>query len=210
MRFYIPPNLQADFTSSVLALGIDCTLNFSLTAKVRVRLDKVNYRTKNGVVSSDEVMFAELSSNLKMGDYIQYKEEILLINQIKTNQFPQCYEISAGACNTKFNITRYFKEEYNSSGAITNAAGNYPVVSSLYCISVVGSFEFGINNGSPGIIPSDTVICQCQVNTLTKTIIEGDNFLWGGDKYEVISLDKSQYDLDELDGILTFYAKKVV
>ena len=210
MRFYIPPNLQADFTDSMLALGIDCVLNFVIGSKVRVRMDKVNYRTKNGVVSSDEVMFAELSSNLKMGDYIQYKEEILLINQVKINQFPSCYELSAGACNSKINITRYYAEEYNSSGVITIAAGNRAVVSSLYCISVVGNFEFGINNGSPGIIPSDTVICQCQVNTLTKTIVEGDNFLWGGDKYQVISLDKSQYDLDEADGILTFHAKKFV
>jgi len=211
MRFYIPPNLQKDFADSIASpLGIDCILNFSLTAKVRVRMDKVNYRTVNNIVSSDEVIFAELSSNLKMGDYIQYKEEILLINQVKTNQFPACYEISVGTCNSKFNITRYFAEEYNSSGVITKVAGNYPVVSSLYCISVIGSFEFNTSNGSVGIIPSDVMACSCQISTLTKSIIEGDTFLWVNDKYEVISLDYSQMDLDGIDGILTFHAKKVI
>ncbi|MBK5239815.1 hypothetical protein [Clostridium sp.] len=210
MRFYIPPNLQSDFSSSIRDLGIDCILNFSLTNKVRIRMDKVNYKTKNGVVSGDEVIFAELSSNLKIGDYIQFKEEILLINQVKTNQFPQCYEISASACNTKFDITRYYAEEYNSSGVITKAAGNYPVVSSLYCITTMGSFEFDTSTGSVGIIPSDVISCSCQVNTLTKTIIEGDKFLWFNDSYMVTSLDYSSVDLDGLDGILTIHAKKVI
>lgn len=210
MRFYIPSNMQKDFSDSMLALGTDCILNFSLTNKVRVRMNKVNYRTKNGIVTSDEVMFAELSSNLKMGDYIQYNDEILLINQVKTNQFPKCYEIFSTACNTKFNITRYSLEEYNSSGDIIKTAGNYPVVSNLYCVTSVGSFEFNITNGSPGIIPSDIVSCQCQYNTSTKTITEGDNFLWMNDKYKVISLDLTQVDLDGLDGILTFHAKKVI
>jgi len=210
MRFYIPPKIQTNFTESIAALGVDCILNFVIGSKVRVRFDKVNYRVKNGSTSSDEVIFAELSSNLKMGDYLQFKEEILLINQIKTSQYPQCYEISVGNCNTKFNITRYFNEEYNSSGVITKAAGNYPVVSSLYCITTVGSFEFDSSNGSVGIIPSDQISVQCAVNTLTKTIAEGDNFLWVNDKYVVVSLDWSQLDLDGLDGILTFHAKKVV
>ena len=108
MRFYIPPRIQKDFSDSILTFGTDCILNFVIGSKVRVRLDKINYRTKNGIVSSDEVMFAELTSNLKMGDYLQYKDEILLINQVKTNDYPKCYEIYATACNTKFNITRYF------------------------------------------------------------------------------------------------------
>jgi len=210
VRFYIPPKMQSNFSDSIAALGTDCILNFVIGSKVRVRFDKVNYRTRNGVVNSDEVIFAELSSNLKMGDYLQYNEEILLINQVKTNQFPACYEIYASACNTKFNITRYFAEEYNSSGVITKIAGNYAVVSNLYCITTVGSFEFNTSNGSPGIIPKDTISCQCQVNTLTKTITEGDNFLWVNDKYKVVSVDSSQIDLDGLDGVLTFSAEKVV
>ena len=210
MKFYIPPNLQKDFSDSMLALGTDCIVNFVVGSKVRVRFDKVNYRVKNGVVSSDEVLFAELSSNLKMGDYLQYKEEILLINQVKVNQFPQCYEISVGNCNVKFDIKRYCAEEYNSDGVITNVAGNRDIAKSLYCVMTVGSYEFNAQSGAVGIIPTDVMGCQAQVNVNTKAIAEGDTFLWVNDKYEVISLDYSQVDLDGNDGVLTFYAKKVV
>ena len=210
MRFYIPPNLQKDFSDSMLALGELATLNFSLTNKVLIRFDKVNYRTKNGVVSSDEVLFAELSSNLKMGDYIQYKEEILLINQVKTNQFPACYEISVGTCNTKMDISRYFEESYNENGDITHIAGNDFIVKSLYGIRTVGSFEFSTTSGSVGIIPNDVISVQIQVNTLTKTLIEGDTFPLGNDIYEITGFDTSQIDLDGFDGIITFYAKKKV
>jgi len=211
VRFYIPPNLQKDFADSMLAFGTDCVKNLVVGSKVRVRFDKVNYRVKNGVTTSDEVLFSELSSNLKMGDYLQFKEEVLLINQIKTNQFPACYEISVGNCNTKFKITRYYEEEYNSSGEITKSAGDYPVVSNLYCVSVVGSFEFKTSNGSVGIVPNSEIACQCQFNDITKTLALGDKFIWfGTNAYQIISLDYSQVDLDGLDGVLTFYAKKVV
>ena len=53
MKFYIPPKLQKDFSDSMLAFGTDCVINFSTTNKVRIRFDKINYRTRNGVVSSD-------------------------------------------------------------------------------------------------------------------------------------------------------------
>lgn len=209
MRFYIPLNLQRDFTDSLNTLGIDAIVNFDTLNPIKVRLDKVNYRTKDGKVTASEVVFAELSSNLKMGDYLQYKNEVFLINQLKFNEFPQCYEFSTGTCNTKFDILRFEEAEYDSEGVITYPEDDYPVVQNLYCSTLVGSFEFKTSPGAIGIVPSDSISVTCQFNNNTKDIAIGDKFVWF-DNYQIVSIDRSQVDLSQNYGILTFYGKKVV
>jgi len=210
VRFYIPKTLQSDFSSSLEALGTTAIINFDPLNTTKIRLDKVNYTTKNSVVSSDEVAFAELSSNLKMGDYLQYKNEVLLINQLVSNEFPQCYEISSGTCNTKLDVTRYQTATYDDYGNILTEEGNNPIASELYCLTVMGGFEFRTGTGQVGIVPTNDIKVSCQFNTNTMNIAIGDKFTVFKKDYEVVNLDWSQKDLEGNYGVLTFDGKKVI
>jgi len=210
VRFYIPKTLQSDFSSSLEALGTTAIINFDPLNTTKIRLDKVNYTTKNSVVSSDEVAFAELSSNLKMGDYLQYKNEVLLINQLVSNEFPQCYEISSGTCNTKFDVTRFQTATYDDFGNVLTEEGNNPITKDLYCLTVMGGFEFRTHTGGIGIVPSNDIKSSCQFNADTMLIAIGDKFTVFKKQYEVVNLDWSQKDLEGDYGILMFDGKKVI
>ena len=211
MRFYIPPNLQRDFIDSLDALGTTAIINFDPLNTTKVRLDKVNYKTKNGLTSSDDVVFAELASNLKMGSYLQYKNETMLITQLKENEFPKCYEFTTTTCNTKFTITRYQSGQYDDSGNLISPEGENPIVSDLYCSAIVGSFEFRSSAGSVGIVPNNQISSTCQYNNETKGIAIGDKFLWmNKEMYQIINLDYSQLDIDRNDGLLCFNAEKTL
>jgi hypothetical protein len=210
VRFYIPPNLQKDFSDSLDQLGISTIVNFNPLNNIKIRLDKVNYRTKNNSTTSDEVVFAELDSNLKMGDYLQYKNETMLITQLKSNEFPKCYEFTTTTCNTKFTITRYQTQQYDENGAITVPEGDNPIASNIYCSTLFNSFQFKTNTGSVGIVPNTQINAQCQFNDVSKLIKIGDKFKWLEDTYQVISIDNSQVDISEDYGIVTFYCEKVV
>jgi hypothetical protein len=210
VRFYIPPNLQRDFSDSIEALGTESIINFDPLNKVKVRLDKVNYKTKNGTVNSDEVVFAELSSNLKMGDYLQYKNETMLITQLKENEFPKCYEFTTTTCNTKFTVTRYSEMVQDDDGNIITPEGYSDVVTDLYCSTIVGSFEFRASSGSIGIVPNNQLTVVCQFNTDTENLNIGDKFLWIKQTYQIISLDMSQLDILGDSGLLVFNAEKVI
>jgi len=210
VRFYIPPNLQRDFTDSLNALGTDAIVNFDPLNVIKVRLDKVNYKTINGTVTSDEVAFAEISSNLRMGDYLQYKGETLLINKLVSNEFPLCYEITTGTCNTKLTVTRYAEMVQDDDGNILVEAGDNPVVSNLYCSIIIGGFEFRMNTGGVGIVPKNQVNVTCQYNDDTINLVIGDKFMWMKQQYQITNLDYSQLDISELYGLLAFDAEKVV
>ena len=210
MRFYIPPNLQRDFTDSLNTLGTDAIVNFDPLNVIKVRLDKVNYKTINGTVTSDEVAFAEISSNLKMGDYLQYKGETLLINKLVSNEFPLCYEITTGTCNTKLTVSRYQTMVQDDDGNILIEAGDNPVAEDLYCLTIIGSFQFNAGSGSVGIVPTDDISVTLQFNATTKNIKIGDTFIVFESSYEVVSLDWSQRDIEFDYGVLTFHGKKVV
>ncbi|MBZ9622849.1 hypothetical protein G9F71_008285 [Clostridium sp. FP2] len=210
MRFYIPPNMQRDFSDSLLALGTDSIINFDPLNKVKVRLDKVNYRTKNNSTSSDEVVFAELTSNLKMGDYLQYKNETMLITQLKENEFPKCYEFTTTTCNTKLTVTRYQMMVQDDNGNIITPEGDVNIAEDLYCSTLFNSFQFKSSTGNVGIVPSDQLVISCQYNDSTKNIAIGDKFTWLKQTYQIISLDNSQIDISELYGMLTFNAEKVI
>ena len=151
-----------------------------------------------------------MSSNLRIGDYFQYGEEILLVNQLKVNPFPKCYEISVGTCNCRFDISRWQEAQYDDTGNVIKLEGNLSIVKSLYGVMTFNTFTFATNAGSIGTIPDSTLSFQVQYNSSTKNILEGDTFTYCGVKYEIVSLDTSQVDLDLLDGILTFYTKRAV
>ena len=210
MRFYIPPNIDKDFSDSIEALGTSTIINFDTGNAIKIRLDKVNYKTKNGLTSSDEVVFALLESNLKMGDYLQYKNETMLITQLKENEFPKCYEFTTTTCNTKFTITRYQEATWDNDGNPLIDEGENPIVSDLYCSTIVGSFEFRSSSGSIGIVPNNQISSTCQYNDDTKNIVIGDKFLWMKEPYQIINLDYSQLDILGDTGMLCFYAEKVI
>lgn len=211
MRFYIPPNLQRDFTDSLNCnLGIDAIVNFNNLNTIRIRLDKVNYRTKNGQVTSNEVTFAEISSNLKMGDYLQYKNEVFIINQLISNEFPKCFEISSGTCNTKFTITRYQNMIQDDDGNIISPEGDIPIISELYCLTVPANSQFQATSGGVGIVPINQVNVQTQFNNDTKDFAIGDKFIWFKNTYQIINIDYSQVDISELYGVLSFTGEKVI
>lgn len=210
MRFYIPPNLQGDFTDSLNTLGIDTVVNFVPTNTIKVRLDKVNYKTKGGIVSSDEVVFAELTSNLKMGDYLTYKNETMLITQLKSNEYPKCLEFTTTTCNTKLTITRYEDMVQDEDGNIIAQAGDHAIVSDLYCSTLFNNFQFKSNSGNVGIVPTDTLAIGCQFNDTTKNIKIGDKFIWFDGNYQIIGLDFSQVDILGDYGMLSFNAEKVI
>ena len=210
MRFYIPPNLQRDFTDSLNALGTDAIINFNPLNKVKVRLDKVNYRTKDGKVTSNDVAFAELSSSLKLGDYLQYKDETFMVNQLKRDEFPACLEFCTETCNTKLNITRYEDMVQDEEGNVLIEAGDHPIASDLYCSTLFNNFQFRSTSGNVGIVPTDQLMATSQFNNITKFIKIGDKFLWFDESYQIVSLDRSQVDLSQDYGILMFYAEKVV
>jgi len=211
MSFVIPKSIQRDFTALLELLGINAIVNLDPLNVIKVRLDKVNYRTKNNIVSADEVAFAELSSNLKIGDYLQYKNEVFLINQLVTNEFPKCYEISSIACNTKFTVKRFQTAVYDNSGNVITAEGDNPIASNIYCSSLVSGAQFQITSGGAGIIPVDTVTVQTRFTLAeTKNIAIGDNFMWFSQKYMIQSLDYSQIDLDGNSGLLGFIGKRII
>lgn len=210
MRFYIPQNLQRDFSDSLNALGTDAIINFNPLNNVKVRLDKVNYKTRNGQTSSDEVVFAELTSNLKMGDYLQYKNETMLITQLKENEFPKCFEFTTTTCNTKLSVTRYEDMVQDDDGNILVEAGDHPIASDLYCSTLFNSFQFRSNTGNVGIVPENQLAVTSQFNDSTKLIKIGDRFLWFDENYHIVSLDRSQVDILGNDGLLVFNAEKVV
>ncbi len=210
MRFYIPPNMQRDFSDSIEALGTESIISFDPLNKVKVRLDKVNYRTKNGNISSDEVVFAEVASNLKMGDYLQYKNETMLITQLKENEFPKCYEFTTTTCNTKFTVTRYSEMVQDEEGNVLVEEGENPIVIDLYCSTIVGSFEFKASSGNVGIVPNSQLTVVCQFNKNTANLIIGDKFIWMKQSYQIVSLDYSQLDILGDSGLLSFNAEKVV
>lgn len=210
MRFYIPPNLQRDFTDSLNQLGTDAIINFDPLNNVKVRLDKVNYRTKDGKVTAQEVAFAESSSGLRLGDYLQYKDKTFIINQLKRDEFPDCLEFNTETCNTKLTVTRYEDMVQNEDGNILVEAGDHDIVEDLYCSTLFNSFKFGSTSGNVGIVPSDQLLVTCQFNDITKLIKIGDKFLWFDESYHIVSLDRAQVDISALYGILVFYGEKVV
>lgn len=209
MRFYIPPNLQRDFTDSLNALGTDAVINFDPLNKVKVRLDKVNYRTRNGITNSDDVVFAELSSNLKMGDYLSYKNETMLITQLKENEFPKCYEFTTTTCNTKLNVTRYQLMVQDEDGNIITPEGDVNIAEDLFCSTLFNSFQFKTTVGNVGVVPENQLLISCQFNDITKDVKIGDKFVWF-DEYRIISIDRSQIDISNLYGLLSFNAERVV
>ncbi|MBU3186652.1 hypothetical protein [Clostridium estertheticum] len=210
MRFYIPPNLQRDFTDSLNALGIDTVVNFDPLNVIKIRLDKVNYRTKGSIVSADEVVFAELTSNLKMGDYLQYKNETMLITQLKSDEFPKCLEFATTTCNTKFTITRYQTGTWDDNENVIIPEGDNPIATDFYCSTIFESFEFKVGTGQVGIVPTNQIISTCQYNTDTGNIVVGDTFIWMKQTYRVISLNYEQLDISGLYGLLSFNAEKVI
>lgn len=210
MRFYVPPTLQQDFTDSLKDLGTDASINLDPTNILKIRLDKINYKTRYGKVSSEDVAFAEFSSGLKLGDYLQFSNSTFIITQLKVEEFPKCFEFYPSICNGKITITRLTSQVIDDNGNIITPEGDNPITSELYCSVTTEGQEFKVVNGGIGVIPSNELVIEAQFNDSTKKIKIGDNFLWLDDKYQIISINFSQVSLDKLSGLLSFTGKKVV
>lgn len=211
MRFYVPPNLQKDFQDALASgLATSFTRNFVSTDIFKAIVPEIDYRAKSGTtIRGQKPMYGDINVPLILGDYLQNSNGIYIVTMLEVEKFPQCYRIYTDSCNVKLSITRYEKEVYDSDGNITQTAGDYPIVSDIYCSSIMSGSQFQTNTGAVGIVPYDNLLIQTQFNDNTKVIAIGDNFIYFGQKYQVISLDYSQIDISGTSGMLVIIGKKV-
>lgn len=210
MRFYIPSNLQKDFSDSLEQLGTETVINMNPLNKVKVRLDQINYRTKDGKLTPAEVSFAEVTSGIRLGDYLQHKDETFIVNQLKRDQYPDCLEFNTETCNTKFTITRFQTVVMDNLGNIITPESDVDIVEDVCCSTLFSDFQFKSSNGSVGVVPENRLNVTCQFNSITKDIKIGDKFIWFDETFHIISIDRTKIDLSQEYGLLSFDCEKVV
>lgn len=209
MKFYIPPNINKNFTDALNGPpGTEFIINFNNNNTVKAITPELDYRAKQEGIRSVKPLHAE-PNKLKVGDYLQADGDTFIVAYLKNLKFPTCSEVQVQICNNKVTISRFQKEVIDNRGKIVTPARDIDIVSDIYSVIMSSGYQFQTYNGSIGIIPTNTIAIQMQYNNSTKNIKIDDTLIYFNSTYRIESFDYGQANMDNQDGMFIIFAKKI-
>lgn len=178
---------------------------------IRAEIFPINWKTAFNNADNTDNFRTHLDSGIQKGDiFIREDREYMLgiwaatkeVNNIKTQ---------AQLCNMMLTVTREVGWEMDEDGKLISETGKVTIAGPMPVVAsnVSGKYEYVITNYTPGIVPNNIATLLLQFNPQTDMIRINDEFIWHGNGYKVINIERTQLDIREDNGILILNCDKI-
>ncbi len=212
IKFHVPSTLQQDFEKMLDIFGQDYVVNFDSNNVIKAILPSINFKSKyNSNSDNIRLLRCSLNSGIKKGDYLTDSKNVNYLVSWTVYEHLNSLEAQVHICQFKLDIKRWVEEQIDMNGILINPAGYIDIVVNIPCIlSRAGNYVFNSGNGDVGITPQNRIQIGLRYDNTTDQIKIGDVFKLKNDIYEIVDIDYSQLNSDQISGMLICYAQKKV
>lgn len=222
-RFYVPTTLAADFTEFLNTDIPNTVMDFQLLPDwydqfkegyepQMIRGEIYPDSTKSRYSNTDNNLNfrADVNSGIKKGDMIIDPSGMIYVLDwevaLQSNNAPS----RALKCNMYLTVERFHEDEVDDMGYLIAERGYAPIVEKqpANAYRYDGRPEYSAVSGTPGVTPNALTIMTVQYNDATKNIRIDDRFVWGGETYEIVDVNRVGVNEIKESGTLTLQAKK--
>lgn len=226
MKFRVPQHIQSDFDDFLMTdiPHVNYTYeiypdwyNKARKAEARGEVVPINWKSKYAGSDSATNVRMSLKTTVNKGDILIRKQTVqddaLTFMAIwDTEKEINNKRVQIQKCNMNMRIVRMTAPELDPrTGQTLSVGGEVVVVDSIPAIGavIVNKLEYSFGQNLPGILPNHMIVFYIQWNNSTKNIRVNDEFIWHGDRYKIIDVNKSEVTVDEVYGLVTLTADKV-
>lgn len=204
-RFFRPPTLASDFTEFLDGDIPNMVMDFTLLSDwyeqfeqdyephiIRGELYADTSKSRYSNTDNNMNIRCDVTSGIKKGDMLiaSNNGDVYILDwevALQHNNAPS----RAVRCNFNLTVERYMPEVTDELGYLIHDEGTQTIVDALPANAY---FYDGRNasyysaNSNPGISPEVNALITVQLNSQTKNLRVGDEFVWGNDEYIITDI----------------------